>query len=226
MLLIIALAGTILLAGLLLGLYATQVEPYRPRLRRIAVTVPPNWPPLTILHLSDLHVRTGNDRLYRAQERLLRSIPGSPDLVCVTGDLCEQLVDAPRAAALIGLVRPRLETLVVLGNHEHHAPLRAGPRRATATGWGLLARLAWRLLETDRHSTGTEEAHAIGRVLAAAGLRVMLNEGQRFPVNGGAIWVAGSDSIWSGCGRPGPSKATGRVSRVSGSSTSPTARLT
>src|SRR3954454_12060764 len=99
--------------GLLLGLYATLFEPYRPVLRRIAIPVPPTWPRLAILHFSDLHVSTDSDRLYDAQERFLRSVSGTPDLVCVTGDVCEQLVDVPRVAALLRLVSPRVATLVV-----------------------------------------------------------------------------------------------------------------
>jgi predicted MPP superfamily phosphohydrolase len=70
----IALACIILAAGgLLLALYATHVEPYRPALRRLEVRVPADWPRLSILHLSDLHVTTGSARLYRAQARFLRS---------------------------------------------------------------------------------------------------------------------------------------------------------
>src|SRR4051794_26674689 len=93
---------------LLLALYATLLEPYRPVLRRVAIRVPATWPRLTILHLSDLHVSADSGRLYRAQERFLRSVSGTPDLVCVTGDVCEQLADAPRVLALLRLAPPRV----------------------------------------------------------------------------------------------------------------------
>ena len=69
--------GVALAAALLLALYATQLEPYRPLLRRIAVPVPADWPALSILHLSDLHVRTSNPRLADAQARFLRGIVGT-----------------------------------------------------------------------------------------------------------------------------------------------------
>ncbi|HEY3083808.1 MAG TPA: metallophosphoesterase [Chloroflexota bacterium] len=196
----IAAAGALLLSGaLLVGLYAILVEPYRPVLRRLAVPVPEAWPRLSILHLSDLHVRTGADRLAAAQERFLRSLPGTPDLVCVTGDVCEQLVAAPRAVGLLGLARPRLGTLVVLGNHEHHAPIPPGlPRPTRTVAWGWLARLTTRLIGARVHSSGSDEARAIADALAAAGFRVLTNEGVRLDVDGRPLWVAGTDSAWAG----------------------------
>jgi predicted MPP superfamily phosphohydrolase len=170
-------------------------------LRRLVVPVPAHWPRFSILHLSDLHIRAGADRLDRAQARFLRSLPDTPDLVCVTGDVCEHLVAAPRAVALLGLVRPRLGTLVVLGNHEHHAPVPAGLRRAKRRGWGQLARLASRLLGARVTSSGSDEARAIGAALAAAGLRVLTNEGVRLEIDGRRLWVAGTDSAWAGRAR-------------------------
>ena len=190
-----------LCGGLVLGFYATQLEPYRPVLRRISVAVPPDWPRLSILHLSDLHVRTrgaGSARLYRAQEGFLRSLAGTPDLVCVTGDVCEQLADAPRVAALLDLVRPRVATLVVLGNHEYDAPMPGGLRRTLHAGWRSLAELASRLLGAHAPSAGEAEAHAIAGALDAAGFRVLMNEGVRLVVGQRTLWVAGSDSIWGG----------------------------
>jgi hypothetical protein len=193
----IAAACAVLLSVALL-LYATVVEPYRPVLRRLAVPVPEGWPRLSILHLSDLHVRTDGERLAAAQERFLRSLPGTPDLVCVTGDVCEQLVAAPRAIALLGRLRPRLGTLAVLGNHEHHAPVPFGLEGPTRGAWGKLARLASRLLGTRLHSSGSDEARAIAEALSAAGLRVLMNEGLRLEVDGRRLWVAGTDSAWAG----------------------------
>ena len=193
-----AAAIGLLCGGLLLGLYATQLEPYRPALRRIRVGVPPEWPRLSILHLSDLHVRTGGDRLYRAQEHFLRSVPSTPDLVCVTGDVCEQLVDAPRVAALLDLIRPRVATLVVLGNHEHDARMPGSLRRTLHTGWRWLAQLASWLLGDRVRSAGAGKADAIAEALGAAGLRVLMNEGVRLDVDQRSLWVAGSDSIWGG----------------------------
>jgi predicted MPP superfamily phosphohydrolase len=202
-LLLIAAASVVLLGAalLLLGLYAVLVEPYRPALRRLAVPVPDSWPRLSILHLSDLHLRADAERLHRAQEKLLRSLSETPDLVCVTGDVCEHLPAVPRAVALLDQVRPRLGTLVVLGNHEHHASLPPGFRRPARRTWGRLARLASRLLGTRVHSSGSDEARAIGDALTAAGYRVLTNEGVRLEFDGRSFWVAGTDSSWAGRAR-------------------------
>ena len=54
--LLLALLLALFAGALLLALYATQLAPYRPVLRRIAVPVPEDWPRLSILHLSDFHV--------------------------------------------------------------------------------------------------------------------------------------------------------------------------
>jgi uncharacterized protein len=200
------MAGIVLLVVvLLLGLYATLLEPYRPVLRRVAIPVPPTWPRLAILHLSDLHVSKGSERLYRVQERFLRSVSGTPDLVCVTGDVCEQLVDAPRVAALLGFVAPRVATLVVLGNHEHGAPMPESLRRTAHGGGDRLMRLARRLVGTRAHSSGEAEGHAIGTALSAAGFRVLMNEGVRLELDGRSLWVAGMESVWAGCAQAAPS---------------------
>jgi predicted MPP superfamily phosphohydrolase len=197
------LVGGLVLAGILLiALYATQVEPYRPVLRRMVVRVPAGWRHVSILHLSDLHVRAGGERLYRVQERFLRSIAATPDLVCVTGDVCEQLGDAGRVAALLSLTRPRLGTLVVLGNHEHRAPMPAAVEHASRGPWGRLARLTWQVLGARVHSSGTAEAHALADALSAAGFRVLMNEGLRLDVDGRPLWVAGIDSTWADCAQP------------------------
>jgi predicted MPP superfamily phosphohydrolase len=184
-----------------LGAYTTLVEPYRPVLRRTVVQVPEDWPRLSILHLSDLHVHAEADRLYRVQERFLQSIPDRPDLVCVTGDLCETIQGAPRAAALLGALQPSIGTLVTLGNHEHDAPI---PRRHRTPLWRVLraAELAlWRIMGPDERSTGTAESRAIVEVFRGAGLTVLLNEGMRLEIDRRSLWVAGIDSTWSGQSR-------------------------
>src|SRR5262249_49359767 len=117
------------LGGLGLALHATRVAPYRPILRTRRLDVPPWWPAMDILHLSDLHVRRSDWRLLVAQRRALRSLKRQPDLVCVTGDLCERSADAPLVVELLNALRPRFGTYVIPGNHEYGvgSPPRAGP---------------------------------------------------------------------------------------------------
>jgi predicted MPP superfamily phosphohydrolase len=89
----------------------------------------------------------------------------------------------------------------VLGNHEHHAAVPASLRRSRPRVWGRLARLSTRLLGARVTSSGSAEAHAIGRALSAAGFRVLNNEGVRLEVDGRRLWVAGTDSEWAGRAR-------------------------
>jgi len=42
--------------------YATLREPYSPIFKRHRVRVRPNWPELSIVHISDLHVRRSDRR--------------------------------------------------------------------------------------------------------------------------------------------------------------------
>ncbi len=194
----------LLVGGLGLGLYATQIEPYRHVLRRVQVSVPPHWPRLSLLHLSDPHVKNGRDRLYRSQERFLRALPDVPDLVCVTGDVCERLVDVPRLVALLGVLSPRTETIVVLGNHEHGMRAPHGWPDQPDSIWEWLAKLANLLIGSPLNSSGVQEGHAIADALTASGVRVLMNQGVRLHLGHGSLWVAGIDSTWSDCARVAP----------------------
>jgi predicted MPP superfamily phosphohydrolase len=183
------------------GYYATRIEPYRPVLRRFTHQVPENWPRLSILHISDLHVRAYADDLYRSQNRLLRSIDAQPDLVCVTGDVCETLADVPRAVALIHQLQPRIGIFVIPGNHEHDAPIPVWRRKGAWSVARQLEKLVWRLFGPRYRSSGTAESRAIAAAMDRAGLRVLVNKGHRIEVDGRPLWIAGVDSVWAGLAR-------------------------
>src|SRR5919205_2108345 len=108
------LVAALLMPVLLLvcGAYATLGEPYRPVFRRHRLNLPHGWPEVSILHISDLHVRRGDLRLWRAQRAALAGL--SPDLVCVTGDVCERVEDVDLLVDLLQVTRPRYGTFVVL----------------------------------------------------------------------------------------------------------------
>lgn len=197
--LLLALAGT---GAAFTGWHATRVAPFQPVLRRLYLPVPDSWPRLQVLHLSDLHVRAGADRLYDAQTRFLQSVQRQPDLVCVTGDLCEQLGDVPRLVSLLQLVRPRLGMFVVLGNHEHAARAPDSVIRQHQGLWGRLASAATHLLGSCQRSSGAEEGHAISEALSRAGVPVLMNTGVRVTVDGQSLWIGGTDSVWAGCASP------------------------
>jgi predicted MPP superfamily phosphohydrolase len=195
---------TILLAPILLLLlalafaclaYAVCVEPYRPMVRRHVVRVPEDWPAISILHLSDLHVRRGADRLWKVQRAALDGL--TPDLLVVTGDLLEEPTDAARAVQLLDVVQPRLGRYAILGNHEHgaHRPTgRNAPERSYLVG---PLHLALRLLGLEI-PRAPEKDQRVVKALQAAGLRVLQNEGVRVtPATGQTLWVAGCDSGWA-----------------------------
>jgi predicted MPP superfamily phosphohydrolase len=178
--------------------YAILGEPYRPIFKRHSVALTPAWPELSIVHISDMHVRRSNQRLFRAQKAALKSL--TPDLLCVTGDMCEKVADIHMVVELLRTVTPRLGTFVVLGNHEHNAPTPVHIRNENKRGWrralGLLLRTMSPLLRSD----GDEEGHAMADALQAAGITVLHNDGQRVQVDstGKSLWIAGCDSAWAG----------------------------
>src|SRR3979490_603598 len=113
--------------------YAIFGEPYRPIFKRHRLTVSPAWPELSIVHISDLHVRSSDQRLFRAQLASLKGL--APDLLCVTGDMCEKVADIQMVVDVLRSAKPRLGTFVVLGNHEHNAPLPERLRVQHTRGW-------------------------------------------------------------------------------------------
>jgi Calcineurin-like phosphoesterase len=169
--------------------YATVAELFHPILRRRSLAVPPSWPAVSILHLSDVHVRAGADRLFNAQQALLRGL--EPDLVVVTGDLCETVDDVKRTIELLSAVRPRFGTFVVLGNHEHGA---RRPHSAAFTSAPMWSRMLNRVLEGVAPDPQQQpgQGFAIARRLTDVGIHVLVNRGVRREGRGGALSIAGS----------------------------------
>jgi predicted MPP superfamily phosphohydrolase len=177
--------------------YAILGEPYRPIFKRHRLPLPSSWPEgLSVVHISDLHVRRQDQRLLRVQQRALQRM--APDLLCVTGDVCEKVEDIPLLVEVLRTARPRLGTFVVLGNHEHNAHAPAGLREQHRHGWlrlvgPILHRFAPRVT-----SDGEDEGHAMADALRAAGITVLHNEGVRVTRHGRSLWIAGCDSAWAG----------------------------
>ena len=203
--LVIITATVLLLALILLALaiipltlgYAVFGEPYRPVFRRRKVAVRADWPALDIVHISDLHVRSSDMRLFNAQRAALAAIP-EPDLLCVTGDICEKVRDIQLVIELLRTVRPRLGTYVVLGNHEHNAPLPIHLRNQQRAGWRKLLSRVIHLVAPKQRSDGAQEGHAMADALRVAGVTVLHNEGRRVSASGQSLWIAGCDSAWAG----------------------------
>jgi predicted MPP superfamily phosphohydrolase len=181
----------------LAGLYAVFGEPYRPIFKRHRLPLPATWPEdLSIVHISDLHVRRHDQRLLRVQRQALRSL--SPDILCVTGDVCEKAEDIPLLVEVLQQAKPKLGTFVVLGNHEHNAPPPEHLRKAEKRGIWPLVNALLHVVAPRVRSDGEHEAHAMVEALRHAGITVLHNEGVRIHKNGRSLWIAGCDSAWAG----------------------------
>jgi len=184
--------------ALLVLLYAVAGEPYRPVFKRHRLPLPPTWPEdLSIVHISDLHVRRQDQRLLRVQRRALQRL-NAFDILCVTGDVCEKADDIPLLVEVLTQAKPKLGTFVVLGNHEHNAPPPAHLRKAEKRGVWPLINAILHLVSPRVRSDGEHEAHAMAEALRSAGISVLHNEGVRVHKNERSLWIAGCDSAWAG----------------------------
>jgi predicted MPP superfamily phosphohydrolase len=130
------------------------------------------------------------------QRRALAGI--TPDVLCVTGDVCEKVADIPLLIEVLKAARPRLGTFVVLGNHEHNAPAPAHMRRQHHKLIWRLVNIFLGVLSPRVRSDGEDEGHAMAEALREAGITVLHNEGVRVKKHGQSIWIAGCDSAWAG----------------------------
>jgi predicted MPP superfamily phosphohydrolase len=198
-LVLFALLATAALALALLPVYAMFGEPYRPVFRRHRLPMPATWPhALSVVHISDLHVRATDRRLHAVQKAALQALPEQPDLLCVTGDVCEKVADIHMVVDLLQTARPRYGTFIVLGNHEHNAPLPMHLKEEHKHGWRKLLGKALHVIAPRLHSDGEDEGHAMADALRAANFTVLHNEGRRLQIGSQSLWVAGCDSAWAG----------------------------
>ena len=108
----------LLVAGALVAAYAALVERrwYRLAQHRLDI-LPAGSSPLTVLHLSDLHIVRGDVR----KGRFLASLPRA-DVAVITGDVLGEPEGVEFAAAALRPVRGRLASLFVLGSNDLFAP--------------------------------------------------------------------------------------------------------
>jgi len=113
-------AGAVAVAGAACVGYGILVERDWYRLRRQRVEVlEPGQPPITVLHLSDLHLTVADTRRMRFLERLAAE---PVDLVVVTGDMLGEPEALDPVLATLGRFRPRLGAVAVLGSNDYWAP--------------------------------------------------------------------------------------------------------
>lgn len=156
------------------------------RHRTIPALVGPNATALRILHLSDLHLQPGDQRM----ARFLRStLHRGPDLVVVTGDILghpEAIDDAVDVLAELGAGRPGV---AVLGSNDRFGPTLRNPLRYL---YGPTTAPAGERLDTDRLVAGLKEA----------GWRVLRNERTLLDTPAGDLDVIGLDDPHIGAASP------------------------
>jgi predicted MPP superfamily phosphohydrolase len=164
-------AGALSAAGAACVGYGILVERDWYRLRRQRVkALAPGQPPLTVLHLSDLHLTVADTK----RMRFLEWLAAEPvDLVVLTGDMLGEPEALDPVLATLGRFRPRLGAVAVLGSNDYWAPRFRNPlayflgpssRRRRLSGrnpWrelveGLEAR-GWTVLRNRRGRLGDVE---------------------------------------------------------------------
>lgn len=112
-------AIALLAAGIACALYGVLVERrwYRTRTYRLPLLPESATGPITLLHLSDLHMVRGDD----AKARFLSSLPPA-DVTVVTGDFLGEPEAVERVVEALRPVRGRLASYFVLGSNDLYAP--------------------------------------------------------------------------------------------------------
>jgi uncharacterized protein len=114
------LASAVAVAGAACVGYGILVERDWYRLRRERVeALDPGQAPLTVLHLSDLHMTASDARRVAFLERLAAE---PVDLVVLTGDMLGEPAGLGPVLEALGRFRPRLGAVAVLGSNDYWAP--------------------------------------------------------------------------------------------------------
>ena len=160
------------------GAYATQVEPYWPRLfeRPIPIrNLPAPFDGYRVAHLTDLH--TGYTRFSYLRHVLARVADLRPDLVLLTGDVIHHTREwAAPAAGLLGdaFVDRGIPVVVSFGNHDFGYARRPGEPP-----------------DNDLHL-------AVEAALVARGCTVLRNRSHTIDRGGTRLWLVGLDDLWFG----------------------------
>jgi predicted MPP superfamily phosphohydrolase len=117
---------SIITIGAAFAIYAVLLERRWYRLARYRLDILPaeGSDRLSVLHLSDLHMINGDERL----RRFLTSLPGA-DIVVITGDIVGEPEAVEYVVEALRPVRGRLASLFVLGSNDLYAPRPLNPLR-------------------------------------------------------------------------------------------------
>ena len=175
---VVFVACVLLAAGL--GAWAMFVAPYRYRLVRRTIALPgaPNGAQgVTLLHISDLHLR----RDEKKKLKFLESLAAHPvDFVFATGDLIEDDGGQEDCIAVLRRLRGRYGTFAVLGSHDYNKHR-------------LRDVLRHMLIAGDRSAVLKNSSARLVDGLRAAGVRVLINENMLVEANGDRFRIVGLD---------------------------------
>ena len=107
--------------------------------------LPAAWEGLTILHLSDLHLRGTPDKVFFYHVMDLCNA-WQPDLVALTGDIVDSTWHHRWIVPVLGRLRWRIAAFAVLGNHDSWYDASLIRRRLGRAGMHVLAN-AWEQIE-------------------------------------------------------------------------------
>ncbi|HEX2235177.1 MAG TPA: metallophosphoesterase [Actinomycetota bacterium] len=107
------------LTGAALGTYSF-VEPMLFRLTTKRVPLPAGAPSLTILHVSDTHMRRRSRRLRAWLETLPKLLEETPDIVVATGDFIDDDGGIDPLLECFARLEARLGRFYVLGSHDYY----------------------------------------------------------------------------------------------------------
>jgi uncharacterized protein len=121
-----AVLVAVVLAGIACAAYGVLIERHWYRLVRHRLDIlPADAPgPITVLHLSDLHIVRGSERLRRFLTKLPRV-----DVTAVTGDIVGEPEAVEEAAELLSAVRGSTGSYFVLGSNDYYVPRPLNPAR-------------------------------------------------------------------------------------------------
>ena len=206
--------------GALTAIYALVVERIEVRLDEYTLEIDrPGLPPdgLTILHISDLHLRHAGGWIQRrklaAMHRRLRGV--AYDVVAVTGDLIHDAAAFPLVLALLDRLQPRRAAFSVPGNHDYCESSAWG---VFGTSWAAAgsgreitaARLGRTLLglwhfgrkvlrnEHVNQPVAFNDVPAMQAALQAHGIQPLVNRAVPYEERGAGVWFAGLDDLTEG----------------------------
>ena len=76
--------------------------------------------PITIMHVSDLHMKASDERLARFLSSVPRVVDRAPDIVVATGDLIDDDPGIDPAVASLDALFPGAHRFYVLGSHDYY----------------------------------------------------------------------------------------------------------